>query len=1074
MSSPLLLGLCAAFASQSPVTVEALRRSAADPGSESTLAAAAREQPDSVRDALSRTFALVAMSGSEEARATEFSIARRIAQAYATAWDDSFFVRQVESFEAWSPAERRAKVEADSLRRAGIAVLGREGLSAARALWREARGRVPDVDLSGRAAALGSLGAGFYLAGQLDSATHYLTRSRDLALQVGDQRTWGNAVGILASVSKDRGDLTRAAELYSEASAIRERTGDARGIAADQNNLGLIARELGDLEAARRAFERALALNREGDRDRPMALNLTNLADIASISGDYARADALYREALAINREAGDRAETAYVLHDLGLLAMRRGDYTQARVTLAEALGIHEESGAAVEAVAVRRNLATLQAAMGDLETALSTLRRAERDAAATPEAPGFQASLALVRADLALQLGQLAEADAEYARAQQLYRAAGHEAGRAEAQQGRGLLLYLRDDHAGALRSLDLAASGQARAGDERAAALTQLLIGHVQREKGDTAAARQTITRAQESLRALDDPVGEAAAFVALGDLAVRTGATLAAESLYRSGLARLGERPAVDVRWQLHAGLAEALRTRGSLGPAAEELRAAIAAIEKVAGGIRIEERRVGFLADKWTVYASLALVEQRLGRPGEAFAVSEQLRARQLRDMLARGRIPAGRELTAKEQDLRRRITELTQAIEAAGSDRRSLRELALTEESVDVAREALAASQRAYGELLLELRESEPAYAELVSGEPVDWQSVAARLARDEVMLEYLLTDSTSTVFVVTNDTVAAVDLDVDRRTLGNLVEFARRAMQRPGTIPGSPMWRTPLRRLHQYLIEPVERAGWLGGKRKLVIVPHAQLHFLPFAALLDAGPPERFLIYRYQLTRAPSASTWVRMAERVERRQSERVLALAPRTEMLPASREEVLGIRAIHGARSTILIGESASERALRAEAPRHSIVHLATYGVLNKHNPLFSFVELAADAEDDGRLEVHEVFGLDLAGQLVVLSACQTALGSGAIADVPPGDDWVGLVQAFMYAGARGVIASLWPVEDRATAQLMQRFYQQLAAGQSEAMALAEAQRALLQDRRTAHPFYWGGFVLSSASAR
>lgn len=1064
-----------AIATQSAITAEELRRSAADQGDENGIVAAAREQPDTVREALARTFALATQTSTDEARAAEFAIARRLAAAYAAAWDDPFFVRQVASFEAWSPAQRRAKVEADSLRRAGIEALGREGLSAARVLWRAALDRTPRVDHAGRTAALSSVGAGFYLAGALDSATVYLTRSRDLALRIGDLRTRGNAVGILASVSKDLGDLARAAELYAEASAIRERSGDTRGIAADQNNLGLIARDLGDLREARGAFERSLALNRRAGRSRQVALNLTNLADIASITGEYARGEELYREALAINHAAGDRAETAFVLHHLALLVMRRGDYTQARVTLSEAVAIHDEAGAIAEAIAVRRDLAALQAAVGDVEAALGTLRRAEQDAAAAPGASvTLQASLVLARADLAVQLGQLAEAEAGYARAEQLYRTTGNDAGRAEAQQGRGLLLYLRDDYKGALRVLDLAASAQAGAGDRRAAALTQLLVGRVQRGQGDTAAARQTLTRAQASLHALGDVVGEAAAFVALGELTAQTGATLAAESFYRRGLERLGDRPAVDVRWQLYAGLAEALRSRGALGLAAQELRTAIAAIEEVAGGIRIEERRVGFLADKWKVYASLALVEQRRERPGEAFAVSELLRARQLRDMLARGRIPARRVASEREQDLRRRITELTQVIEVAGAHRRSLREPALAGTSVDVAREALAAGQRAYAELLLELRESDPAYAQLISGEPVSWQSVAARLTRDEVLLEYLVSDSTSTVFVVTTDTVAAVNLDVSRRALANLVEFVRRAMDRPGSSPASALWRTPLRRLHQYLIEPLQRAGLLDGKRTLVIVPHGELHFLPFAALLDAGSPGRFLVERYQLARAPSATVWVRVGERVQPPPNAGVLALAPRAGRLPASREEVLGIRGVYGPRATILVGGAASERALRAGIPHHSILHLATYGILNKHNPLFSFVELAPEADDDGRLEVHEVFGLDLASQLVVLSACQTALGSGGIADVPPGDDWVGLVQAFLYAGARAVLASLWPVEDRATARLMQRFYQQLAAGQSEAAALAEAQRALLRERRTSHPFYWAGLVWSGADLR
>ena len=166
-------------------------------------------------------------------------------------------------------------------------------------------------------------------------------------------------------------------------------------------------------------------------------------------------------------------------------------------------------------------------------------------------------------------------------------------------------------------------------------------------------------------------------------------------------------------------------------------------------------------------------------------------------------------------------------------------------------------------------------------------------------------------------------------------------------------------------------------------------------------------------------------------------------------------------------GADPQVLIGQAATEAAFRRDAPGRRILHLATYGVLNKQNPLFSYMDLAAGGEQDGRLEVHEVFGLRLAADLVVLSACQTGLGSGALADVPAGDDWVGLTRAFLHAGAARVVATLWPVDDWASAALMERFYEGYQAQDDAARALALAQRTLLAAPATAHPFYWAGFV-------
>ena len=124
---------------------------------------------------------------------------------------------------------------------------------------------------------------------------------------------------------------------------------------------------------------------------------------------------------------------------------------------------------------------------------------------------------------------------------------------------------------------------------------------------------------------------------------------------------------------------------------------------------------------------------------------------------------------------------------------------------------------------------------------------------------------------------------------------------------------------------------------------------------------------------------------------------------------------------------------------------------LHLATHGYFNRFNPLLSGLELESDAKEDGRLEVHEILGLRLAARLVVLSACDTALGGGYFAEVPSGDDIVGLTRAFLFAGSPSVVASLCAVNDRSTMGLMKGFYGKLDAA-DKATALAGAQRDLV----------------------
>jgi len=1032
---------------------------------ESELVLETRARPLATREAVSQAVAR-----------QDLTTARRLAIAYAAGWRDSFLVREVARFAAW-PAERRAsKLWADSVRRAGIAAYGRDGPAAAIATWRRAYSRAAAIgDTAGMGAVLGNIGSAFLEQGRLDSAGTYLAQARGLAVSIGDVRVEANAILALAGVSEDRGDLGAAREGIARALALRERIGDSRGAAADRNNLGLLAQTMGDVDEARRQLEAALALNRRDGRDDVAATNLVNLAGLASLAGDFTRAGTLYRDALATWRAHEQWADAAVALHGLGQLELRRGDYAAAQAALREALAIYDRGGPFPDALAVRRELAGALAAAGDLQGALDELRRAQRLADSARAPAGSRAGIALGRADLAVQLNALADAEQLYARAELLYRQAGDPAGEAEAQQGRGMLFASRDDAARAQTLLEAALRTQLGGGQQRAAALTRLSLGDVVQQRGDTAAARRQLARAAADLERLGDPVGVAAALGDRAALEATAGFPLAAESLYRAALGRLGDRVAPEVAWRLHAGLALALRAQGAADEAVRELRAAVAEVERPSRTLAVAERRSGFLADKWDIYAQLALAEQARGRTGAAFDASERLRAREMLELLGHGRVAAptdtAADLVAREQDLRRRIAELSRDVEGGdpGSD-------ALRGAPGDGARaggatrEALVHAQEAYADLLLEMQERAPRHATLVSRSSATWQDVARRLQPDEAFIEYLVSDSGSLAFVITQDTSAVVDLGVRRRELARLIEFARGVLTpRPDSL-----WRGPLRRLHGLLVAPIEEPGLLAGKTRLVLVPHAELHYLPFAALLDGAG--RFLVERYVVAETPSASVWLALGGRAPggRRAATGVLALAPNPGALPASRQEVAAIARFAGADGRVLTGSTATEEAFRREAPTRRVIHLATYGVLNKQNPLFSFVQLARGepGTDDGRLEVHEVFGLGLAADLVVLSACQTGLGSGALADVPAGDDWVGLTRAFLHAGAGNVVATLWPVDDWATAALMERFYGAADVAAEPARALAEAQRVLLAAPATAHPFYWAGFVMVGGS--
>jgi CHAT domain-containing protein/Tfp pilus assembly protein PilF len=1046
---------CLLTALQSPAS-DSIRLFAASL-SQTSLVLEVRARPLAVRDAVT-----------ESLRRGELDAAGKIAAAYALAWRDSFFVREVARFASWPRARRVARLSVDSMRRAGNAVFGRDGPRAAVAVWQRAFARAAtNGDSAGMAALLGNIGAGWLEDGRPDSARVYLERARVLAAAIGDLRVEANAVGALAGVHEEEGELAVARAQYARSLMLRDRIGDTRGSAADHNNLGLLAQRLGDLDEARRQFDTALALNRRAGRDDVAATNLVNLAGLASLAGDFARAAVLYRDALATWRAQESWSDAAVALHGLGQLEVRRGDYPAARIALRDAVAIYARTGPIADELAVRRDLAGALAAAGDLQGARDELSRAQRRADSTRAPPVARAGIALARADFAVQLNMLAEAQRLYARAEALYRLAGEPAGEAEAQEGRALLLLARDDAVRAQALLETALRTQLGAGNARAAALTRVSLGRALLARGDTAAARRHLARATAELTQVGDPVATAAALGEWAALESQAGAPIAADSLYRAAIQRLGDRIAPEVTWRLHAGWAGILRSRSATDAAARELRTAIAELERPSRSLVQPERRSAFLADKWEVYAQLAFIEQERGRLGAAFEASERLRAREMLELLARGRITApsdpADDIVAREQDLRRRIGELIHDLETPDAADETLRGSDAPLSS-GMTRESLDRAQEAYADLLLEAREHSPRHAALVAPDVVTWQSVARRLTAETAFIEYLVSDSATLAFVVASDTLAVVDLGTTRQDLARLVDFTRASLARHGAGSDS-LWRAPLRRLQAALIAPVEQSGLLAGKTQLVLVPHVELQYLPFAALLDTAG--RFLIERYELTITPSASVWIALGDRPAGSPSAGVLAFAPRPADLPGSSQEVAAIQRMAGADAQLLIGSAATESAFRRLAPRGRVLHLATYGVLNKQNPLFSFVRFAPEGVDDGRLEVHEVFGLHLAADLVVLSACETGLGSGALADVPAGDDWVGLTRAFLHAGARRVVATLWPVDDWATAALMERFYGAGDVAADPARALAEAQRGLLKASATAHPSYWAGFV-------
>src|SRR5258707_657843 len=186
----------------------------------------------------------------------------------------------------------------------------------------------------------------------------------------------------------------------------------------------------------------------------------------------------------------------------------------------------------------------------------------------------------------------------------------------------------------------------------------------------------------------------------------------------------------------------------------------------------------------------------------------------------------------------------------------------------------------------------------------------------------------------------------------------------------------------------------------------------------------------------------------------------------------LPDAETEVSSIGKSFGPGvSKVFIGRDASERTFKALAPTYSVIHLATHGVVDNRNPLYSHLLLTkteGDSENDGLLEAREIMDMNLRADLVVLSACETANGR-----ISPGEGVVGMSWAFFVAGTRSMVVSQWKVNSASTSELMTAFYENPHSDKNEAnkngaQAIRRAALTLLKDDRYRHPFYWAGFLM------
>jgi CHAT domain-containing protein len=519
--------------------------------------------------------------------------------------------------------------------------------------------------------------------------------------------------------------------------------------------------------------------------------------------------------------------------------------------------------------------------------------------------------------------------------------------------------------------------------------------------------------------------------------------------------------------EYEWRARYGLGRVAHLRGDFSAAVQQLDTAVAIVERMRRALPDAGLRASFLSDRTIAHEALieALAAQSTD-PGDAHArralhVAETARGRSLADLLAEGdRLPTDPALQAA------RTSEIEFARRLSAVQRRVMQTMSPREQEVALAE--LTATERDFEALVVRLRREQPAYAALRYPDPIPADRISALLADDEALIEFMTGERSGFAWIVrrsgtTMFSIPARDaLDSAVRLMNAVIESGdREALEAAG------------RRLEELLFGPAR--SHLRGTRRLIVVPDGPLHRLPFAALRT--PDDRWLIDEVAIALTPSATVLSELRARPTPREARAMAAFVSRTHnpiaalalnaavndsraLVHVEAEVRDGARAL-GIATPSAVGTETAIKSMGADAVR--VVHFAAHAVANEATPRRSGILLEADDREDGWLQMHEIPHLAIHADLVVLATCRSQAGRSL-----RGEGLLGLSRAFMRAGARGVVAALWEVDDAETRRMMTAFYDGLGNGLRPDDALRRAQLEMIASGgRSADPRSWAAFV-------
>lgn len=734
------------------------------------------------------------------------------------------------------------------------------------------------------------------------------------------------------------------------------------------------------------------------------------------------------------------------------------------------------------------------------------------------------RASVLVRLGEVYLTVNRLDEATALLERATESARTVGWQGGEIAAEELLGRVYYRQERLEEAEESLERVLTLAHEMEDRSREALARSSLGTLRLKLGQVEQAERHFETARDLFRELEDRQGEAMMLHKLGRLRFQEGALDEALELHETAaevFKRAGDRQGVA---STRYGAARILHDQGRYRRAHELLRSIIRSAEELRTESASHDLRTSYVDSKhhyWELHIDTLMhlrdEEQNESYDYEALAASERWRARSLVEMLFEAGLD---DESGLDEAVRLRYRNLQDELSAVAAQRMEVLDEDAGEQLHALDREQMRLLME-LDHVRAEMRRSSRLHRQL---DPLsdDAAGSAARLPQiQQNMLDgrtlavvYSLGDERSFGWTVTQRQVLGHVLP-GRQEIEGLADRVRQLLV-SAAASNAEQRREVSALLSQRILAPLFYGLADAGRfQRLVVVADGSLLYVPFAALpmpkeadSEENRTDTLLVQRFEeIVNLPSLSVLLPLRNMTYERQlaARSVVALAdpvfqpddPRLaasdtgeavvseatdaltrslrnlgrkslQRLPGTRQEAEAILEMAPRDGLGVFGFDANRELVTGERLRsYRILHFATHGLVNSEHPELSGLALSMFDEEgepvDGFLRLHELYGLRLPAELVVLSACDTGLGQEL-----RGEGLVGLARGFMFAGSPRVVVSLWEVGDEDTAELMRRFYEQLLEHKRRpSLALRLAQSSMLEDEASASPHRWAGFV-------